>query len=364
MVVFVSSVRRGLEVERDALPGLIRALGHEPKLFEDFTALPVPPRQACLDGVDVADVYLLLLGERYGDAMPDTGIAPTEEEFNAAVRKGIPVIVFRRSGVAMEPNQTVFAKRVEDYQAGRFRDSFSSPTDLLAKVAAALRQLHESPAAVTIQQLDQPVPVPWLGETGRSLPGRGTNSTTLEVHLIPVESPRLPASALEEGRGQLISVGRRTLLFGEEQAVNAGSDTETVWAAVQDRGSPGKGIRLSRSGVVSIWRELARDSLGSLLSIESLTDDLVAAIRIGAVVLRPSTMVALTAGLDPVAMAGEGDPGQLGKRTQATISRFATGGFIRLPPEVALPQPALDRAAKDVAQELAVRLLQAFRSSR
>ena len=43
MRIFVSSVRVGLEQERDSLRGLILALGHEPVLFEDFTAQPVPP---------------------------------------------------------------------------------------------------------------------------------------------------------------------------------------------------------------------------------------------------------------------------------------------------------------------------------
>lgn len=42
MRVFISSVRRGLEQERDAMRGLLLALGHEPLLFEDFSARSVP----------------------------------------------------------------------------------------------------------------------------------------------------------------------------------------------------------------------------------------------------------------------------------------------------------------------------------
>jgi hypothetical protein len=362
MVVFVSSVRLGLEAERDALPGLISALGYEPKRFEDFTALPVPPRQACMEGVAAADIYLLLLGERYGDRMPDTGIAPTEEEFNAAVRKGIPVIVMLKAGVTMEPDQAAFARRVGNYQSGRFRDSFTSPTDLLTKVAGALRGLGQSPSHVNIEQLDQPVAVPWLAETGRSLPGRGTYSTTLEVHLIPIGASRLPAARLEEGRSQLISVGRKTSLFGDESAVSTGADIETVWAAVQGRGSAGSGIRLARSGAVSLWCELPRDSMGSLLSAASLTEHLATLIRTGAAILSPGSSVAVTAGLDPVAMAAEGDPSDLGKRTHATISQFATGGSIRLAPEAVVRQEQLEVAAKDLAYEVATRLIQAFRT--
>lgn len=169
----------GLEDERDALPGLILALGHEPKRFEDFTALPVPPRQACLDGVSAADMYLLLLGDHYGDPTVDSGIAPTEEEFNAAARKGIPIIVMRKSGVTMEPAQAAFVDRVESYQSGRFRTTFSTPTDLLTKVAEALREAQKTPAAVMLRQLDSPVAVPWLGETGK----RFTDAARTPRHL-------------------------------------------------------------------------------------------------------------------------------------------------------------------------------------
>src|SRR5689334_19624050 len=98
MSVFLSSVRRGLEDERDYLPGLLRAAGHEPSRFEDFTAQPVPSRDACLAGVEQADVYVLLLGEQYGQPMADTGTAPTEEELTVAKRRGIPILVFRKKG--------------------------------------------------------------------------------------------------------------------------------------------------------------------------------------------------------------------------------------------------------------------------
>ena len=38
MKIFISSVRRGLEFERDYLPDLITAIGHVPLRFEDFPA--------------------------------------------------------------------------------------------------------------------------------------------------------------------------------------------------------------------------------------------------------------------------------------------------------------------------------------
>jgi hypothetical protein len=66
MRVFVSSVRKGLEEERDALPGLITAVGHTAVRFEDFSAQNEPSREACLKGVAESDIYILILGPRYG----------------------------------------------------------------------------------------------------------------------------------------------------------------------------------------------------------------------------------------------------------------------------------------------------------
>lgn len=98
-------MRRGLEQERDALRGLLLALGHEPLRFEDFTAQPVPSREACLEGARAADVYLLLLGPYYGDPLPETGRSPTDEEHVAALTKGIPRLVFVKQGSVLEPRQ-------------------------------------------------------------------------------------------------------------------------------------------------------------------------------------------------------------------------------------------------------------------
>ena len=142
MRVFISSVRRGLEEERDALPPLIRAIGHEPRRFEDYTAQPVPSREACLRGVEEADAYVLLLGEHYGDKMPDTGSSPTEEEWTVARRRGIPILAFRKRDVALDADQAAFIKRVEDYAAGVFREAFSTTAELLTSVVAALRDLR------------------------------------------------------------------------------------------------------------------------------------------------------------------------------------------------------------------------------
>lgn len=91
MRVFISSVLAGLEEERDSLPGLIAAAGHECVRFEDFGAQPTPSREACARGVESSEVYVLLLGPRYGHVFPETGQSATHDEWVAATTAGMPL---------------------------------------------------------------------------------------------------------------------------------------------------------------------------------------------------------------------------------------------------------------------------------
>ena len=103
--VFLSSVRRGLEEERDALPGLIIAVGHEVVRFEDFTAQSQPSREACLAGIATVDAYLLLLGPNYGHRFEDTGQSPTHDEWVAATVAGIPRVVSAKWAWTSNPSK-------------------------------------------------------------------------------------------------------------------------------------------------------------------------------------------------------------------------------------------------------------------
>lgn len=125
MRAFISSVRRGLAAERDYLPELIRAIGPEPSRFEDFGARNTTSRGACLDGFSQADVYLLLLGPHYGDQMEDSGVSATEEEFNVAQQRGIPILVFKKTGVNYDTAEQDFIQRLGNYQQGRFWAEFT-----------------------------------------------------------------------------------------------------------------------------------------------------------------------------------------------------------------------------------------------
>lgn len=97
MKVFISSVTHFLKEERAALPPFLRLFDYDPLRFEDFEAQDRSSREACLAGVEAADVYLLLLGPRYGMPFQDTGLSPTAEEFRRARQRGIPILVFNKT---------------------------------------------------------------------------------------------------------------------------------------------------------------------------------------------------------------------------------------------------------------------------
>jgi hypothetical protein len=200
MRVFISSVRRGLEEERDALPGLISAIGDTPVRFEDFTAQTVPSREACLSGVTGSDVYLLLVGPHYGQPFEDTGQSPAHDEWVAATAAGMPRLVYRKSGVELDADQADFVAKIEDYAAGVFRDSFGSTPELLTNVAAKIRELAENSGVLAFAPIVE-APVAQLRRqfrpNGRNLQ---VSHATLEVHVLP--SPPAP---LRHGRRLLPS---------------------------------------------------------------------------------------------------------------------------------------------------------------
>ncbi len=72
--------------------------------------------------VEDSDIYLLILGEEYGEPMPGTGLAPTEEEWTVARNLGKPTVVFKKFGDEPRPR----AGRV--HQEGRgLRDRRLAP---------------------------------------------------------------------------------------------------------------------------------------------------------------------------------------------------------------------------------------------
>jgi hypothetical protein len=119
-----------------------------PVRSERLAASSDSPRRALLDQVAMADIYLLLMGERYGDAEP----SPTEEEYEEAVRLHKPILVLAQEG-ARDPRQEEFLSRVRgSWGDGALSGTFSGAEDVAAAVAGALGKqqagiVEDAPAA-------------------------------------------------------------------------------------------------------------------------------------------------------------------------------------------------------------------------
>ena len=144
--IFVSSVMADYQEYREAARAGIRQAGCDAVLAEDFAAQGTSSRNACIDGVQSTDAFVLLLGPRYGSPAP-SGRSATEEEYHEARLQQMPILVFAQDGMSKEPGQQEFIDRVEDYIHGHFRKSFRSSDGLtrFVKEAVMARDLTAVP---------------------------------------------------------------------------------------------------------------------------------------------------------------------------------------------------------------------------
>lgn len=256
--VMISSVRRGLAAERDALRPVITILNYTPIRFEDFTAQPVPSRAVCVDAVTGSDIYLLLLGQYYGERTLDTGLAPTAEEWTVARQLGKPIIVFRQVSTEPEPDQQTFIAEVESYSTGVFRDSFASTAELLEKLKPALEAAAALIQPLRPRQLDQPIEIAWRDDDRGWVGGGGT---ILETHLVPVGSgDRIRAGDLQGLSRRVARIARDTGLFEERDPLDVAIAEGQIEVRIDRRSShEDRGIRIRTDQSVVVWRTLSSE---------------------------------------------------------------------------------------------------------
>ena len=86
--MFVSSTYLDLKAERQAAVEAILQAGHIPAGMELFAAGDESQWETIKQWIDESDVYMLLLGERYGSLDPATGKSYTQLEYEYALRSG------------------------------------------------------------------------------------------------------------------------------------------------------------------------------------------------------------------------------------------------------------------------------------
>jgi tetratricopeptide (TPR) repeat protein len=165
--VFIShtSELRDYPADESYVAGVERAIaaaGHAFVDMRDFPAEDRPPAQVCVDRVRGCDVYVGVLGTRYGSPVRDrTEVSYTELEFQTATDAEKPRLVFlldiKAADVRIPPaelidreygdRQDAFRQQVLD--SGLTMKSFSSPAKLGQLVERSLQALADTRRRVT-----------------------------------------------------------------------------------------------------------------------------------------------------------------------------------------------------------------------
>ncbi len=95
--VFVSSVMTGMTDERRACAQGVAAVGARPVLFEDFGGMDDDPEEAYLAQVASSDIYVGILGQRYGKPLK-SGYSATHAEYDEAMRRGLRSSIWNWDG--------------------------------------------------------------------------------------------------------------------------------------------------------------------------------------------------------------------------------------------------------------------------
>lgn len=369
MRVFISSVRRGLEDERDALPGLIGAIGYTPRRFEDYTAQPYPSRQVCVEGVNDCDVYLLLLGPHYGYEFADANQSPTHDEWTAAQAAGKPTLVFRKTGIDMDPKQVEFDKMVSNYRNGRFYAPFDSTSDLLTKVALALRELAAAPGPLTFAPLDGPVRFTWRSDFQSAQRGWGAARPEIELHVRGIGRGRVRT------RREMFDLAET--LPGALRAAGVIPDTAAVDLDQAQDGSlilvipePARrggyreaippaltGLRVGIDGQVSMWATLPRDMLGAVVDVEDCGEQFASMLRVvGSLQLIDAESVAVGVGLSSTSMLSFGKVADLPRSGSVSLG-IGSDQPLHIDPDESMSGAALNVGSREAGRLLARALL-------
>ena len=145
--VMISSTVRDLPEHRKMVMHACMRMGmFHPEMMEHLTATDATPVQTSLMMVDKSELYICILGFRYGYVPPKKRFSITEMEYNRAVKRGIPRLVFLMSDehpVTIKEVETgLGAKKLEKFKERLKNDLvvsfFKSPDELLAQVIQAL----------------------------------------------------------------------------------------------------------------------------------------------------------------------------------------------------------------------------------
>ena len=134
---FISSVMTELPAEREAAAAAVRAVGATPLMFELFGGRDADPEDAYLEEVETSDVYIGILGRRYGKPLR-TRCSATHTEYLHAEKSGLRIAVWCLKTNDREGHEESF---LDEVRAFHVVPAFSKPDDLRVQIEERLKAI-------------------------------------------------------------------------------------------------------------------------------------------------------------------------------------------------------------------------------
>lgn len=147
--VFISSTYADLSIERKKVLDILLMADCIPAGMENFVATDDEQFNVIKKVIDMCDYYILILGKRYGSVNEKTGLSYTEMEYNYAIDKGIPVLVFALDDSVVIDDDKIEKDDIKKGKLAEFKSKamlnrlasiWRDQSDLMGKVAIAIMQ--------------------------------------------------------------------------------------------------------------------------------------------------------------------------------------------------------------------------------
>jgi len=145
--VMISSTVHDLEPERTAAADAVRSLHLDSFRAETFGSLRGTPQAICASWAEKCEIFILIIGKRYGHIIESKGISIVEFEYETAhAQDPEKILVYVKDGVKRDEQLEKFLEQLEDFERGHFRSVFTTPEELYENVQRDIEQWLDSQA--------------------------------------------------------------------------------------------------------------------------------------------------------------------------------------------------------------------------
>jgi len=142
--VFISSTSE-FASERETLKKQIETLPDlrlDAYVYEAEAAGAAPPEARLRDVLKSSEIFVLILGDRFGSEYPgrSTSIVEWEYEYAKSKRKELKGYLKHPLGQSADPRQAAFVERAVAFQSGSWIRRFAQPSELIVNVIADLKK--------------------------------------------------------------------------------------------------------------------------------------------------------------------------------------------------------------------------------